>query len=162
MVRNTSAMQEDPSSTPGSGRSLGEGIDYPLQYSWVPLVAQLVKNPPAMWETWVLSLGWEEDPWGTDGNPFPYSCLESPRGQRSLAGCSPGGHRESDRTEWLRTGQHKVDLQRPVSFMRGKVNQLYIHIYPLFRRLFSHIGHYRMLSSFLCCKVGPYSCLFYI
>ena len=41
----------DPSSLPGSGRSSGEGIDYPLQYSWVSFVAQLVKNPPAMWET---------------------------------------------------------------------------------------------------------------
>ena len=45
---------------PGSGRSAAEGIDYPLQYSWVSLVAQLVKNPPAMWEIWVQSLGWED------------------------------------------------------------------------------------------------------
>ena len=45
---------------PGSGRSTGEGIGYPLQYSWTSLVAQLVKNPPAMRETWVRSLGWEE------------------------------------------------------------------------------------------------------
>ena len=35
-------------------------IDCPLQYSWASLVAQLVKNPPAMWETWVRSLGWED------------------------------------------------------------------------------------------------------
>ena len=45
---------------PGSGRSTGEGIGYPLQYSWASLVAQLVKNPPAMWETWVQSQGWED------------------------------------------------------------------------------------------------------
>ena len=45
---------------PGSGSSTGEGIGYPLQYSWASLVVQLVKNPPAMWETWVLSLGWED------------------------------------------------------------------------------------------------------
>ena len=38
----------------------GEGMGYPLQYSWASLVAQLVKNPPAVWETWVLSLGWED------------------------------------------------------------------------------------------------------
>ena len=50
----------DPGSIPGSGRSPGEGIDYPLQYSWAPLVAQLVKNPPAMRETCVRSLGWED------------------------------------------------------------------------------------------------------
>ena len=41
----------DPSLIPGLGRSLGEGMDYPLQYSWASLVAQLVKNPPEMRET---------------------------------------------------------------------------------------------------------------
>ena len=50
----------DPSSIPGSGRSAGEGIGYPLQYSWASLMAQLVKNLPAMRETWVRSLGWED------------------------------------------------------------------------------------------------------
>ena len=45
---------------PGLGRSSGEGIGYPPKYSWAPLVAQLVKNPPAMWETWVQSLSWED------------------------------------------------------------------------------------------------------
>ena len=50
----------DPSSIPGSGRSAGEGIGYALQYSWASLVAQLVKNLPAMWETWVPSMGWED------------------------------------------------------------------------------------------------------
>ena len=43
----------DPGSIPGSGRSAGEGIGYPLQYSWASLVAQLVKSPPAVQETWV-------------------------------------------------------------------------------------------------------------
>ena len=45
---------------PGSGRSTGEGIGCPLQYCWASPVAQLVKNPPAMRETWVRSLGWED------------------------------------------------------------------------------------------------------
>ena len=45
---------------PGSGRFPGEGIGYPLQYSWASLEPQLVKNPPAMRETWVWSLGWED------------------------------------------------------------------------------------------------------
>ena len=49
----------DPSSIPGSWRSPGEGTGYSLQYSWASLVAQLVKNPPAVQETWVRSLGWE-------------------------------------------------------------------------------------------------------
>ena len=50
----------DSGSIPGSGRSAGERIGYQLQYSWASLVAQLVKNPPAMWEAWVQSLGWED------------------------------------------------------------------------------------------------------
>ena len=50
----------DSGSIPGSGRSPGEGIGYPLQYSWASLVAQVVKNLLAMWETWVRPLGWED------------------------------------------------------------------------------------------------------
>ena len=50
----------DSSLIPGLGRSTGEGIGYPLQHSWASLLAQLVKNPPAMWETWVRSQGWED------------------------------------------------------------------------------------------------------
>ena len=43
----------DPSLIPELGRSSGEGIGYPLQYCWASLVAQLEKNWPAMWETWI-------------------------------------------------------------------------------------------------------------
>ena len=43
----------EPGSIPGSGRLPGEGIGYPLQYSWASLVAQMIKNPPAIQETWV-------------------------------------------------------------------------------------------------------------
>ena len=50
----------DPGSIPGSGRSAGEGTGYPLQCSWASFVAQLVKNLPAMQETWVQSLGWKD------------------------------------------------------------------------------------------------------
>ena len=49
----------DPGSIPGSGRSPGNEIGYPLQQSWASLVAQMVKNPLAMRETWVQSLGQE-------------------------------------------------------------------------------------------------------
>ena len=49
----------DPGLIPGLGRSAGEGIGYPLQYSWASLVAQLVKSLPAMQETWVQFLDWE-------------------------------------------------------------------------------------------------------
>ena len=50
----------DPGLIPGLGRSTGEEIGYPLQYSWASLVAQLVKNPPTVWEIWVQSQGWED------------------------------------------------------------------------------------------------------
>ena len=50
----------DPSLIPGSGRSAGEGIGYPFQYSWASLVAQTVKKVPVLQETWVRSLGLED------------------------------------------------------------------------------------------------------
>ena len=73
---------------PGSGRSAGEGIGYPFQYSWASLVAQLVKNLLAMQETWVRSLGWE-DP------------LEKGKASHSsvLAWRIPWTHKELDTTE---------------------------------------------------------------
>ena len=84
----------DPGSIPGSGKSAGEGIGYPVQYSWASLVAQLVKNLPAMRETWVWSLGWE-DPWRRERLPTPVIWLEN------SMDCIPWGCRESDITEWL-------------------------------------------------------------
>ena len=80
---------------PGSGRSAGEGIGYPLQYSWASLVAQLVKNPPAMRETWVLSLGWE-DPWRRERLTTPVFWPGECHGLHS-----PWGGKESDTTERL-------------------------------------------------------------
>ena len=70
----------DPSSSPGSGRSDGEEIGYPFQYLGASLVAQLVKNPPAMQETWVQSLGWEdplEKGKATHSSILPSNTLES-------------------------------------------------------------------------------------
>ena len=85
----------DPSSIPGSRRSPGEEIGYPLQYSRASLVSQLVKNLPAMWETWVWSLGWEDS-------------LE--KGMSTHSSILPGevhglydtwGCKELDTTEWV-------------------------------------------------------------
>ena len=59
----------DPGSVPGLGRSPGEGIGYPLQYTWASLVAQMVKNLPAMRETWVWSLVGEDSPGGGHEQP---------------------------------------------------------------------------------------------
>ena len=55
--RESTCNAEDPSLIPGLERSSGEGIGHPFQYSWASLTVQLVKNPPALWETWVQSLG---------------------------------------------------------------------------------------------------------
>ena len=70
------------------------------------LVAQLVKNPPAMQETPVWSLDWEDPLEKRYSNPLQYSCLDNPHGQRSLVSYSPWDHKESDMTERLSTAQH--------------------------------------------------------
>ena len=93
--KETACNTGDPGSIPGLGRSAGEGIGYPLQYSWAALVAQVVKNPPAMWETWVRSLGWE-DPLEKRTLPTPVFWPGEFHGLYS-----PWGHKESDTTERL-------------------------------------------------------------
>ena len=59
VVKKFTCNAGDPGLIPGSGRSPGEGIGYPLQYSWASLMTYMVKNPLAMQETWIQSLGWE-------------------------------------------------------------------------------------------------------
>ena len=82
-----------PGSIPGSGRSPGEGIGYPLQYYWASLVAQLLKNLPAMWETgfdpWVGKIPWRRERLLTP--------VFWPREFHDLY--SPWGHKELDTTE---------------------------------------------------------------
>ena len=95
----------DPGSIPRSGRSPGEGIGYPLQYSWASLVAQMVKNLPAMQETWVRSLGWEdllEEDMTTPPVFLPgeSSWTEEPGKLQSK------GHKKSDTTERLSKARH--------------------------------------------------------
>ena len=90
----------DPGSIPGSGKTPGEGISYPLQYSWASLVGQMVKNPPVLWETWVRSLGWEDPLKESMVTHSSILAWRMPR-QGSLVGCSSWGHKESDTTEQL-------------------------------------------------------------
>ena len=68
----------DSSSVPGLGSSPGEGIDYPLQYSWASLVAQMVKNLPTNVRDLDSIPGLGKSPGGGNGNPLQYSCLENP------------------------------------------------------------------------------------
>ena len=74
-----------------------------LMRTWVSLVGQRVKNPPARGLGSIPGLG--KSPGGGHGIPLQYSCLENPYGQRSLAGYSPQGHKESDTTEQLSTAR---------------------------------------------------------
>ena len=60
LVKKSICNAGDPSSIPGSGRSVGEETGYPFKHSWASLVSQLVKNLPAMQETWVWSLDWDD------------------------------------------------------------------------------------------------------
>ena len=89
----------DPGSIPGSGSSPGEGIGYPLQYSWASLVAQLVKNSPQCrkpgFDPWVGKI-----PWRKERLPTPVFWPGEFHGQRSVVGYSPWVT-ESDTTERL-------------------------------------------------------------
>ena len=105
-----------PGSIPGLGRGPGEGISYPLQYSLASLVAQLIKNLPAIQETWVQSLGWEdplEEGWQLTPVFLPGESpwAEEPGGLQSM-GC-----KESDTTEhvtlpWYNTIKNHFDGRR--------------------------------------------------
>ena len=77
LVKKSACNAGDPSSIPGSGRSLGEGIGYPLQYSWASLMAQLVKKPPAIAGDLGLIPTLGRSPGGGKGYPLQYFGLEN-------------------------------------------------------------------------------------
>ena len=72
--KESACIAGDPGSIPGLGRFAGEGIGYPLHCSWASLVAQLVNNLPAMWETFP---GLGRSPGEGKGYPLQYSGLEN-------------------------------------------------------------------------------------
>ena len=79
--------------------------------SWALLVAQTIKNLPAMQETWVQSLGWEDPREEVMANHSSISGLENPHGQRSLVGYNPWGHKELETTEQLSTLKFMTALE---------------------------------------------------
>ena len=87
----------DPGLIPGLGRSAGEGLGYPLQYSWTSLVAQLVKKSTCNAGDLVSTPGLGRSPGEGNSYPLQYSGLEN------SMDCiySPWGHKESDTNEWL-------------------------------------------------------------
>ena len=87
------------------------------------LVGQRVKNLPARGLGSIPGLG--KSPEGGHGIPLQYSCLENPHGQRSLAGYSPQGLKESDTTEQLSTARWEptVEPREPYSVPCGDLNR---------------------------------------
>ena len=111
----SSASKESPVRFLGQEDPLEKGIGYPLQYSWASLVAQLVKNLPAMQETWVWSLGWEI-PWRKEQLPTPVFWPGEFHGLYSPWGC-----KESDKTEQLSLSLWRKEVWRKLlaSKLRG-------------------------------------------
>ena len=103
--KKAACNEGDPGLIPGWGRSHGEGIGYPLLYSQFFLVAQMVKNPSAMWETWVQSLGWE-DPLEEDmATHFSILAWRIAMDRGAWWGAVHWGRKDSDVTELLSTAQ---------------------------------------------------------
>ena len=129
---------------PGSGRSAGEGIGYPVQYSWASLVAQLVKNLPAMQETWVQSLDWE-DP------------LEKGKATHSSIlvwriPYSPWGRKEPDTTDWLSLAF--LTLLSPLQLILMYINLLYLPLFN-FAYLFFLFFPLNIFVSFIFAALFP-------
>ena len=95
--KESACNARDSSSIPGSGSSPGEGRGYPLQYSWASLVAQLVRNPLAVQETWVWSLGWEDPLEKGKATHSSILAWRVPWGSCIVHGV----RKELDTTEWL-------------------------------------------------------------
>ena len=103
----------DPGSIPESGSSPGEGIGCLLQYSWFSLVAQTIKNLPAMQENWVQSLGWEDPLEKGVATHFSILAWRIPmdRGSWQLYKIH-GGLKELDRTEQISPHTNITPCQR--------------------------------------------------
>ena len=104
----------DPGLIPGSGRSPGERIGYPLQYSWASLVAQMIKNPPAMRETQVWSLAWEDPLEEGMKQPIPLflpkesSRTEEPGGLQSMVSQRVGHNWATKHAQVIVWAAHQV------------------------------------------------------
>ena len=94
LVKESASNSGDPGLIPGPGRSTGERIGYPLQYSWASLVAQLVKNLTAMQETWGFGPWVGKIPWRREWLPTPVFWPGEVHGLYS-----PWDHKELDMTE---------------------------------------------------------------
>ena len=132
----------DPSSIPGSGRSPGEGISYPLQYFWASLVAQMINNLPAMWENWVHP--WvRKISWRRVWQPTPiFLPRESPRSEEPGRSQSMGPQR---------VGQDRVTKYSTSNDFLGLISESYfpeLLLCQAYIRLASCINWVKDLISF--------------
>ena len=98
--KESSCIVGDPNLIPGSGRFPGEGIGYPIQYSWASLV-----TPTCNAENLDSVPGLGRSPGGGHNNPLQYSCLENTHGQKTLVGCCIWSCKKLNMTERLSTAE---------------------------------------------------------
>ena len=116
-------------------------------------MAQTVWNLPAMQETWVRSLGWE-DPLEESLAP-QYSCLENPHGQKSLAGYSPWSCKESDTTEQPSTTQYSTVYLHPIFFIYLSTDG-HLSCFHILAKVSNAAMHIGMHVSFLISVWGSF------
>ena len=139
----------DPSSIPGPGRSPGEGIGYPLQYSWASLMVQMVKNPLAMQETWVWSLGLE-DP--MEGGIATHSSILAWRICMDRGDWQATVHGITKNWTWLTTAWEGVNLSSSFNILATALNIKLMRCFTLSLQIMLCILHLHLcqfgLSSF--------------
>ena len=136
----------DPSSIPESGRSPVEGIGYPHLYSWASLVARMVKNLPAMWKTWVQSLGWEdslEEGMATHSSILAWQATQSIRSQRVRT------EQLSAVQHWKSTKDTGISITPPLRESTVNIQVLFLSIFSLCRK--KH--NFYLRTHFYFCKI---------
>ena len=117
------------------------------------LVAQLVKNLPAMQETWVQFPGLGRYPGEGNGNSLQHSCLEDPHGQRNLAGCSPWGHKKFDTIERLSLRGLGDSSKVRHTYLIGEFEFMFFWSQRpgllYYTRLFNRNGHFMALCNYI-------------
>ena len=137
-------------------------VYHQIHFRWASRVAQLVKNTPAMYKTSTcnvedpgLIFGLERSPGRGYGNPLQNCCLENPRGQGSLVGYSPWGHKESDTTEWLSIA-HNLDTLLDW-WLPGALST--VNCFSSRSTLLSCLSRHHILPVFLCSDSRLLHCL---
>ena len=146
-----------PSSIPESGSSLGEGIGYPLQYSWVSPRGSDGKDPPAMWETWVRSLGQEDSLEEGMAGHSSILARRIPMDRGAWRAAVPGSQRvRHDRVTQPSTAQWAVTQ----TWSTPLLSLLHCRQFLYHQR---HLGNpyipLRVIACVLCCECCVFGCV---